>query len=140
MLTLTDLIARKFHELNQAYELLLDPLRRMALDAKMRVKEARKARFAAYDNKRKNLVEELEEREREFKKAKVDKAEKQKQVWRENERIMEEGRLMREAREKDFLRREEEAQAESKRMKAEMEPPALGMLLSSPKSCSSWQN
>ena len=81
MLTLTDLIARKFHELNQAYELLLHPLRRMALDAKMRVKEARKARFAAYDNKRKNLVEELEEREREFKKAKVDKAEKQKQVW-----------------------------------------------------------
>ena len=140
MLTLTDLIARKFHELNQAYELLLDPLRRMALDAKMRVKEARKARFAAYDNKRKNLVEELEEREREFKKAKVDKAEKQKQVWRENERIMEEGRLMREAREKDFLRREEEAQAESKRMKAEMEPPALGTLLLSFRSCSSWQS
>ena len=107
----------------------------MALDAKMRVKEGRKARFAAYDNKRKNIVEELEEREREFKKAKVDKAEKHKQVWRENERIMEEGRLMREAKEKDFLRREEEAQAESKRMKAEMEPPALGTLLLSPRSC-----
>ncbi|EEB86767.1 hypothetical protein MPER_16156, partial [Moniliophthora perniciosa FA553] len=27
--------ARKFHELNQAYELLLDPLRRLALDPKL---------------------------------------------------------------------------------------------------------
>lgn len=122
-------LARKFHELNQAYELLLDPLRRMALDAKLRIKEARKARFSQYDNKRKNLVEELEERERAFKKAKTDKEEKQKQVWRDNERIMEEGRLMRETREKELLRREEEAQAESKRMKAELEPPALGMFI-----------
>ncbi|THH07121.1 hypothetical protein EW146_g9415 [Bondarzewia mesenterica] len=31
--------ARQFHNLNQAYELLLDPLRRLALDAKLRVKE-----------------------------------------------------------------------------------------------------
>ncbi|KIM91679.1 hypothetical protein PILCRDRAFT_58019, partial [Piloderma croceum F 1598] len=27
--------AKKFHELNQAYELLLDPLRRLAIDAKI---------------------------------------------------------------------------------------------------------
>ncbi|KAF7798467.1 hypothetical protein EIP86_009688 [Pleurotus ostreatoroseus] len=117
--------AKKFHELNQAYELLLDPLRRMALDAKMRLKEARKARFAKYDAKRKNLVDELEERERAFKKAKVEKEQKQKAVWRENERIMEEGRVLREQREKDMQKREDEAR---EREKSELEPPSLGTL------------
>ena len=53
----------------------------MALDAKMRLKEAKKARYAKYDAKRKNLVDELEERERSFKKAKVEKAEKEKEMW-----------------------------------------------------------
>ncbi|KAJ7180498.1 DnaJ-domain-containing protein [Mycena filopes] len=56
--------ARKFHVLTQSYELLLDPLRRLALDAKLRVKAARNERFKSYDNKRKNMVTELEERER----------------------------------------------------------------------------
>ncbi|KAI0087429.1 DnaJ domain-containing protein [Irpex rosettiformis] len=116
--------ARKFHELNQAYELLLDPLRRMALDAKYRLKEARKARYAKYDAKRKNLVDELEEREHVFKKARVEKEEKQKQVWRDNEKIMEEGRRLREEREKELQKREEEA----RRQAMEIEPPALGML------------
>ncbi|KAF7426405.1 hypothetical protein PC9H_008773 [Pleurotus ostreatus] len=92
--------ARKFHELNQAYELLLDPLRRLALDAKLRLKLARKERFKAYDSKRKNLVEELEERERAFKKARVEKQQEEIKVWRETEKIKEEGRKMREERER----------------------------------------
>ncbi|CCL98237.1 uncharacterized protein FIBRA_00231 [Fibroporia radiculosa] len=120
--------ARKFHELNQAYELLLDPLRRMALDAKVRVKEARKARFASYDNKRKGLVDELEARERAFKKARVEKEEKEKARWQENERIMEEGRRMREEREKELNRRETERLAGEKTPIAEDEPPTLGAL------------
>ena len=37
--------AHKFHELNQAYELLLDPLSCLALDAKMHIKQARTERF-----------------------------------------------------------------------------------------------
>ena len=114
--------ARKFHELNQAYELLLDPLRRLALDAKVRLKEARKARFASYDTKRKGLVEELEARERAFKKARVEKQAEERARWMENERIMEEGRKLREDREKELKKREEEA------LKAagEYEPPELG--------------
>lgn len=114
--------ARKFHELNQAYELLLDPLRRLALDAKVRLKEARKARFASYDTKRKGLVEELEARERAFKKARVEKQAEERARWMENERIMEEGRRLREEREKELRKREEEA------LKAagEDEPPELG--------------
>ncbi|TCD61468.1 hypothetical protein EIP91_008403 [Steccherinum ochraceum] len=124
--------ARKFHELNQAYELLLDPLRRLALDAKVRLKQARKDRFAKFDNKRKDLVNELEERERAFKKAKLDKEEQQKEVWRENEKVMEEGRLMRERREKDLLAREQEAldqaQREEDKLGSELNPPSLGSL------------
>ena len=65
----------KFHALNQAYELLLDPLRRLALDAKQRLKEARKVRYAQYDAKRKNMLDDLEERERAFKKSRMEKEE-----------------------------------------------------------------
>ena len=119
--------ARKFHELNQAYELLLDPLRRMALDAKVRLKEARKARYAQYDAKRKNMLDDLEERERAFKKAKVDKEEKQKHMWRENERIMEEGRILREQKEKELQRKTEEVERRTKVLDADgLEPPTLG--------------
>ncbi|KAJ3503923.1 hypothetical protein NLJ89_g8215 [Agrocybe chaxingu] len=97
--------ARKFHELNQSYELLLDPLRRLALDAKLRLKLARKERFKAYDNKRKNLVEELEERERAFKKARMEKREEEVQTWHSNERIKEEGKRLREEKEREMKAR-----------------------------------
>ncbi|KAH9946870.1 DnaJ-domain-containing protein [Amylocystis lapponica] len=120
--------ARKFHELNQAYELLLDPLRRMAVDAKMRVKEARKARFANYDAKRKGLVDELEERERAFKKSRVEKQQQEKERWHENERVMEEGRKLREDREKDLRRKEKERAEAERSATGELEPPALGSL------------
>ncbi|KAI0935094.1 hypothetical protein AcV7_003995 [Taiwanofungus camphoratus] len=120
--------ARKFHELNQAYELLLDPLRRMAVDAKLRLKEARKARFSSYDAKRKGLVEELEARERAFKKAKVEKEEEEKARWRENERIMEEGKKLREEREKELRRKEMEREEAAKATVRDNEPPTLGAL------------
>ncbi|THH03705.1 hypothetical protein EW145_g6074 [Phellinidium pouzarii] len=102
--------AQKFHELNQAYELLLDPLRRLALTSSMRVKEARKARFTKYDKKRKNLQEELEERERAFKKQKVDKAKEEQVRVQENERIKEAGRKLREEKE-EALKKQIEAEA-----------------------------
>lgn len=120
--------ARKFHELNQAYELLLDPLRRMALDAKQRVKEARKARFASYDAKRKGLVEELEASERAFKKAKLEKEGEERARWLENERIMDEGRRLREERERALRKREEELLTAEKANASENEPPAVGTL------------
>ncbi|KIP06356.1 hypothetical protein PHLGIDRAFT_128342 [Phlebiopsis gigantea 11061_1 CR5-6] len=120
--------ARKFHELNQAYELLLDPLRRMALDAKMRLKEARKTRYAQYDSKRKNMLDDLEEAERAVKKAKVEKEAKQKEMWRENERIMEEGRILREQREKVLHQKAEEAERRARTGADDVEPPSLGTL------------
>ncbi|KDR80082.1 hypothetical protein GALMADRAFT_62722 [Galerina marginata CBS 339.88] len=124
--------ARKFHELNQAYELLLDPLRRLALDAKLRVKQARAERFKSYDNKRKNLVEELEERERAFKKARMDKQKEEVETWRETEKIKEEGKRLREQKEQAMKKRmntNESVEEITKETPGEEEeaPPAMGM-------------
>ncbi|PFH49567.1 hypothetical protein AMATHDRAFT_147404 [Amanita thiersii Skay4041] len=119
--------ARKFHELTQAYELLLDPLRRLALDAKLRIKLARAERFKAYDSKRKNLVEELEERERAFKKARVDKQKEEVARWQETEKIKEEGRKLREQREQEMKARQVDIESASAAQATndDNEPPAL---------------
>ncbi|KAK1232110.1 hypothetical protein PQX77_004768 [Marasmius sp. AFHP31] len=116
--------ARKFHELTQASELLLDPLRRLALDTKLRAKQARAERFKSYDNKRKNMVQELEERERAFKKAKVEKAKEDAVRHEEAEKIKDEGRKMREERQRHM---EEEAKATKQKEDEpdEMAPPEL---------------
>jgi DnaJ homolog subfamily C member 17 len=122
--------ARKFHELNQAYELLLDPLRRLALDAKMRLKQARAERFKSYDNKRKNLVNELEEREQAFKKAKMEKQKEELETWQQTEKIKDEGRRLREEKEKELRTRNRMKQEEEsiKDLDADEEaPPPLGL-------------
>ncbi|KAF9010196.1 DnaJ-domain-containing protein [Cyathus striatus] len=105
---LTAFLARKFHELNQAYELLLDPLRRLALDATLRVKQARAKKYQAYDSKRKAMIDELEEREREFKKRKMNQQKEEAAQFQETERIKEEGRRLREDKEKQARKMEEE--------------------------------
>ncbi|KAF5310618.1 hypothetical protein D9619_007973 [Psilocybe cf. subviscida] len=120
--------ARKFHELNQAYELLLDPLRRMAVDAKMRVKQARTERFKSYDTKRKNLVEELEERERAFKKARMDKQKEEVQTWQETEKIKEEGKRLREQKEKEMRERMAPLKPQGPEQDEEEAPPAMDPL------------
>lgn len=77
-------------------------MRRLALDAQLRLAAAKKARFSAYDSKRKVLVTELEERERAFKKSRLEQ-EKQKAAREgENDRIKEAGRRMREERERQL--------------------------------------
>ena len=116
---------RKFHELTQGYELLLDPLRRMALDAKQRLKEAQQRRYASANDKRKHMLDELEQREREFKKARVEQKKKQQEIYRENETLMEQGRQLREQKEKEMRQREEEARKAAEPQ--EDEPPSLGM-------------
>lgn len=93
-------VAQKFHELNTAYELLLDPTRRTALDTKLKAQQAKKLRFASYDNKRKVMMEELEKSEREFKKSRLDAHHEAQRRQQEEEMIKEEGRrLMREKQE-----------------------------------------
>jgi DnaJ family protein C protein 17 len=79
---------------------LLDPLRRLALDAQLRLSAAKKARFAAYDDKRKVLVTELDARERAFKKSRSEQVTQRAAREGEDDRIKEAGRRMREERER----------------------------------------
>lgn len=120
-----------FHELNQAYELLLDPLRRLALDQKLRVKKARAERYKTYDTKRKNMVEELEARERAFKKTRLDKKNEEIKVQTETERIKEEGRRLREQREEEIRKRDEERLKGEDAEEDEAEAPELRMFSTS---------
>ncbi|KAI9463028.1 DnaJ-domain-containing protein [Russula earlei] len=118
--------ARLFHELTQAYELLLDPLRRMALDAKLRIQEARKQRYANFDKKRKTMLEELEAAERADKEAKSADATKRQRFAQEAEQIRDAGRRMVEERQAELRRRQEEAERAEKSAQEELEPPPLG--------------
>ncbi|KAF8483487.1 DnaJ-domain-containing protein [Russula ochroleuca] len=118
--------ARLFHELTQAYELLLDPLRRMALDAKLRIQEARKQRYANFDKKRKAMLEELEEAERADREAKSAEATKKQRYAQEAEQIRDAGRRMVEERQAELRRQREEVEQAEKSAQDELEPPPLG--------------
>ncbi|KAH9072897.1 DnaJ-domain-containing protein [Lactarius deliciosus] len=118
--------ARLFHELTQAYELLLDPLRRMALDAKLRIQEARKHRYANFDKKRKAMLEELEQAEQADKKAKSAEASKRQKHAQETEQIRDAGRRMVEERQAELLRRQKEAELAERSAQEELDPPPLG--------------
>jgi len=120
------LTARLFHELTQASELLLDPLRRMALDAKLRIQEARKKRYANFDNKRKAMLEELEQAEQADKKEKSAESAKRQKYAQEAEQIRDSGRRMVEGRQAELRRQQEEAELVEKRAQEELEPPPLG--------------
>ncbi|KAJ3714251.1 DnaJ domain-containing protein [Lentinula raphanica] len=123
--------ARKFHELNQAYELLLDPLRRLALDAKLRLKQARKERYKNYDLKRKNMVDELEERERALKKVKADKQREEAALTQETEKIKDQGRRLREEKLKELEKKEREAN-ESVKEEQDTDAPILRSSVTEP--------
>ncbi|KAI0281800.1 hypothetical protein BGY98DRAFT_957576 [Russula aff. rugulosa BPL654] len=118
--------ARLFHELTQAYELLLDPVRRMALDAKLRIQQARTQRYANYDKKRKDMVEELEEAERAAAAAKSAEAKKKQKYAQEAEQIRDAGRRMVEERQAELRRQQEEVERAEKSAQEELEPPPLG--------------
>lgn len=72
------------------------------------------------------MVRELEERELAFKKAKTAKMKEEREMAQEAERIKDEGRRMREEREKELRQREEEAERIAQKEREENEPPALG--------------
>lgn len=108
---------------------MLDPLRRLALNSSIKAKEARKARFAKFDVKRKNLQEELEERERAFKKQKLDKTTEDRRREMENERIKEQGRRLREEKEAALNKRSDE-DTTSEVANEEPDIPTLGKRLS----------
>ena len=115
--------AQKFHELNQAYELLLDPLRRLALNSSVKAAEARKARFAKLDKRKREMQEALEQAERAAKKQHVDRAEDARRREQENERIKEAGRKLREERMAAMRHKEEDLHADDAQEEEDEVPP-----------------
>ncbi|KAG8892651.1 hypothetical protein FRB99_002558 [Tulasnella sp. 403] len=117
--------AQKFHELNNAYELLLDPIRKTELDTKLKAQQARKIRFAAHDSKRKAMLDELEKSERDFKKSKLDERMAKDARLKEEERIKEEGKRLVKERQDAALAKERQQEREAKgKEKAADAPPA----------------
>ncbi|KAG0040949.1 DnaJ (Hsp40), sub C, member 17 [Podila clonocystis] len=96
--------AKIFHELSQAYDLLLDPAARAAFDNLLNVKVQAKARNDKYDATRKRFMDDLKSREEAFKKQQQD--EKAAAIRMKYE----EGIKKREAREAELRRQAEEVE------------------------------
>ncbi|KAK4056006.1 hypothetical protein OIO90_003001 [Microbotryomycetes sp. JL221] len=86
--------AAKFHELNQASQVLLDPMQRASFDKLRSARLAHKQRFAALDSKRQAMQQELERSEKEYKKRKLDERDQVNEL----QRLKEQGRKLRETR------------------------------------------
>lgn len=76
------------------------------------------------------MVEDLEKRERAFKKAKSERDDEERKRWSDIERVKEEGKRMMEEREKEIRRREEDAASEKVAAEEEDLPPPLGSYFS----------
>ncbi|KAG0335645.1 DnaJ (Hsp40), sub C, member 17 [Podila horticola] len=100
--------AKIFHELSQAYDLLLDPAARAAFDNLLNVKVQAKARSDKYDATRKKFMDDLTSREEEFKKQQQEEKAAAIRMKYEMERIKQEGIKKREAREAELRRQAEE--------------------------------
>ena len=76
------------------------------------------------------MVEELEAREQAFKKARVGKQKEEVELWQETERIKEQGRRLREDKEREMRQRgEEQSRATGDAAEDDLEAPSLGMVL-----------
>jgi DnaJ family protein C protein 17 len=101
----------------------------MALDAKLRIQEARKQRYAGFDKKRKAMLEELEEAERADKQAKTATAAKKQKYAHEADQIRDAGKRMVEERQAELRRQQQQAERADQTAQEELEPPPLGAYL-----------
>ncbi|KAK5822498.1 hypothetical protein F5H01DRAFT_289552 [Linnemannia elongata] len=96
--------AKVFHELSQAYDLLLDPAARAAFDNLLNVKVQAKERSDKYDSVRRKMKEDLENRENAFKKQQQDEKAAALRMHYEMERLKKENIKKREEREAELLK------------------------------------
>lgn len=127
--------ARLFHELRVAADLLSDPTQRASFDSLLNARNARKLRFSALDSKRKAMAQDLEQRERDFKKQKGEEDALARQKKTELERLKEEGRKLREARETqaqtamaDELKERKEQEKQKKEMERKLQNQRDGIV------------
>ncbi|KAF9279980.1 DnaJ (Hsp40), sub C, member 17 [Mortierella alpina] len=102
--------AKVFHELSQAYDLLLDPAARAAFDNLLNVKVQAKERSDKYDSVRRKMKEDLENRENAFKKQQQDEKAAALRMHYEMERLKQENIKKRAEREAELLRQADQLQ------------------------------
>ncbi|CAO3567491.1 unnamed protein product [Mortierella alpina] len=102
--------AKVFHELSQAYDLLLDPAARAAFDNLLNVKVQAKERSDKYDSVRRKMKEDLESRENAFKKQQQDEKAAALRMHYEMERLKQDNIKKRAEREAELLRQADQLQ------------------------------
>ncbi|UZJ52691.1 hypothetical protein CBS101457_002011 [Exobasidium rhododendri] len=95
-----EVASAKFHEMQLAYEILMDPSARLAAAERNKAEVARKERRGAYDGKRKEMAEELERKEEEERAKRFKGIHDEKKRSATLEKLREEGRKLREEKEK----------------------------------------
>jgi DnaJ family protein C protein 17 len=105
-----ELAAARFSEMQLAYEVLMDPSARLAAADRNKAEEARKERRGAYEGKRKEMADELERREEEERLKRFRGAQDAQNRQATLEKLKEEGRKLREEKEKKVLEEEERMQ------------------------------
>ncbi|KAG0240165.1 DnaJ (Hsp40), sub C, member 17 [Actinomortierella wolfii] len=100
-----------FHQIFQAYEILLDPAARQAFDNVLKVKAQAKERTEKYDAARRKMKEDLENRENAFRKQQEEEKAAAIRLQQEMERIKRESAKKRAEREAELLRQAEEISA-----------------------------
>ncbi|KAG0057584.1 DnaJ (Hsp40), sub C, member 17 [Gryganskiella cystojenkinii] len=124
--------AKVFHELSQAYDLLLDPAARAAFDNLLNVKVQAKERTDRYDSTRKKMKEDLEMRENASKKQQQDEKTAAMRMQYEMDRLKKENIRLREEREAELLREADvlsEAMEASRRAAVDQEVQSLDCTL-----------
>ncbi|KAI1315183.1 DnaJ (Hsp40), sub C, member 17 [Mortierella claussenii] len=96
--------AKVFHDLSQAYDLLLDPAARAAFDNLLKIKVQAQERTNRYDSARKKMKEDLENRENAFRKQQQDEKLAASRMQYEMERLKNENIKKRAEREAELLR------------------------------------
>jgi len=93
---------RIFLKLTKAYDILSDPKKRREYDEKLKAKLQQKARIEKFDAKRRQMKEDLDLKERAFKRQKGEEALSKEQLKNEINRLREEGiRILNQAREEE---------------------------------------
>lgn len=98
-----EIASARFHEMQLAYEILMDPAARLAAAERNKVEALRKERRGAYEGKRKEMAEELEKREEEERLKRFRGAQDEQKRKGTLEKLREEGRRLREQKEQKAI-------------------------------------
>ena len=112
-------VIEKFHLLAIARDVLLDPEAKAAYDKARAARRAKEAQQSLFEGKRKQMKEDLENREKGFKRKRGEEIDAEEKLEREIRRLAEDGKRRRREREKQLNR---EKQEEASFMEEEPEP------------------